>query len=84
MLELWGMRSTPSLPSLLGLIWLGVVEPDRSQSIGQIEVNCVVMLNWIPWNRTLYDIETLLYKTEFFEIEMFWHLTGSKQNLYLY
>ena len=27
-LELWGMRSTPSLPSLLGPLWPGVVAPD--------------------------------------------------------
>ena len=25
-----------------------------------------------------------LYKTELFNIELFWHLTVSKQNLYLY
>ena len=29
MVELWGMRSTPSLPSLPGPLWLGVVAPDR-------------------------------------------------------
>ena len=28
MLELWGMRSTPSLPLLPGLLWPGVVAPD--------------------------------------------------------
>ena len=29
-LELWGMRSTPSLPLLPGQLWPGVVAPDRA------------------------------------------------------
>ena len=33
-LELWGMRSTPLLPSLPGLFWPGVVAPDRALSMG--------------------------------------------------
>ncbi len=33
-LELWGMRSTPSLPSLPGSLWPGVVAPDRALSMG--------------------------------------------------
>ena len=28
-LELWGMRSTPSLPSLPGLLWPGVVATEK-------------------------------------------------------
>ena len=38
MLKLWGVRSTPSLPLLLGSLWPGVVTPDRVLSIGQIEL----------------------------------------------
>ena len=34
MLELWGMRSTPSLSSLWGPLWPGVVAPDRALSMG--------------------------------------------------
>ena len=34
MLELWGMRSTSSLPSLPGPLWPGVVAPDRALSMG--------------------------------------------------
>ena len=34
MLELWGMRSTPSLPLLPGQLWPGVVAPDRALSMG--------------------------------------------------
>ena len=33
-LELWGMRSTPSLPLLPGPLWHGVVAPDRALSMG--------------------------------------------------
>ena len=38
MLELWGMQSTPSLPSLPGTLWPGVVAPDSVLSMGQIEL----------------------------------------------
>ena len=34
MLGLWGIRSTPSLPLLLGPLWPGVVAPDRALSMG--------------------------------------------------
>ena len=37
-LELWGLRSTPSLPSLPGPLWPGVVPPDRALSMGYIEL----------------------------------------------
>ena len=37
MLELSGMRDTPSLPSLRDLLWPAVVAPDRVLSMGQIE-----------------------------------------------
>ena len=42
MLELWGMQSTPSLTSLPGPIWPGLVAPDRVLSVGQIDLNCVL------------------------------------------
>ena len=44
-LELWGMRSNSSLPSLSGPLRLGVVVPERVLSMDQIELNCVLMLN---------------------------------------
>ena len=59
-LELWGMRSTPSLPSLPGPLSPGVVAPDRALSMGWIELtaylhlNCVLMLDWIIWNGTVF------------------------------
>ena len=34
MLELWGMRRTPSLPLLPGPLWPGMVAPDRAQFMG--------------------------------------------------
>ena len=56
MLELWRIRSTPSLPLLSGSLWPRVVVPDRVLSMGQIELNCVLILNWIVWNKTVFDI----------------------------
>ena len=53
------MRSIPSVPTLPGPLWPGLVAPDRALSMGQIELNrgfeslllmhlnCVFMLNWI-------------------------------------
>ena len=38
MLELWGMKSTPSLPLHPGPLWPGVAAPDRVLSMGQIEL----------------------------------------------
>ena len=38
MLELWGMWGTPSLLSLPGPLWPGVVAPDWVLSVGQIEM----------------------------------------------
>ena len=52
------MQSTPLLQSLPGPLWTGVVAPDRVLSMSQIELNCVLMLNWIVWSRTVFDIET--------------------------
>ena len=44
-LELWGMRSIPSLLLLSGRLWPRVVAPDRVPSMGEIELNCILMLN---------------------------------------
>ena len=41
------MWSTPSLPSLPGLLWPRVVATDRVMSMGQIELDCVLRLNLI-------------------------------------
>ena len=49
MLELWVMLWVicPALPSLPDPLWPGVVVPDRVLSIDQIELNCVLKLNFI-------------------------------------
>ena len=67
MLELWGMWSTLSLPSLPSTFWPGVVAPDRVLSMRQIilfniktvyfltfkpRANEWLMFNRIAWNRT--------------------------------
>ena len=48
------MQSTPLLPSLPGSLWPGVVAPARVQSMGRLELNCVLMLNLIVRNRTVF------------------------------
>ena len=60
MVKLWGMRSISSLPSLPGPLWPGVVASVRVLSMSPIELNCVLMINWIVWNRTVY-----MYKNGF-------------------
>ena len=45
MQQLWRKRSTPLLPSLLSLLWREVVAPDRVLSMGEIELNFVLILN---------------------------------------
>ena len=45
MLELWGMQSLPLLPFLPCPLWLGVVASDRVLTIGQIGLNCLLMLS---------------------------------------
>ena len=71
MLELWVMWSTSSLPSLQGPLWPEVLASDKVLSMSQIELNSVLMLNWIAWNRTVFDVETVyLCETDLFEIEL--------------
>ena len=59
-LELWVMHCTSLMPPLPGPLRPRVVAPDRVLSMGQIELNSVLMLNWIAWNRIVY-----MYKNEF-------------------
>ena len=58
--EIWGMVNIPLLTSLPGPLWSGVVALDRVLSMGQIELNCVLMLNWIAWNRTFWHLNCAL------------------------
>ena len=45
------------LPPQLYNIWFGVGAPDRVLSMGQIEQNYILLLNWIVWNGIVFDIE---------------------------
>ena len=40
--------------SLPGPLWPGEAALNSVLSMGQIELNCVLTLNWIVWNRTAY------------------------------
>ena len=93
--ELWGMQSSPSMPSLTGPLWPGMVAPDRVLSMIQIELNCVRMINWIVWNRSVFDIEPVFLRlTELFEIGLnkivrkktvlTFNSVNKKKKLYLY
>ena len=52
----------PVRPSLPGPFWPEVVAPDRVLSMGQIELNCILMLNWTTWNRTVLTFKQCTYK----------------------
>ena len=64
-----------------------MVAPDRVLSMDLIELNCVLILNWIVWNRTVLTFKlfthVLVCKTELFETELFWHSTERKPKLYV-
>ena len=74
----WGFGKCGEYPFIaiaFGSAPARVVALDWVQSMGQIEVKCVLILNWIVWNWTVFDIylgvnkNIYLYKTELFEIE---------------
>ena len=48
-----GAMRNSEFPSLLGPLWLRVVTPDRTLSMGQIALNYVLITNWIFWNRAV-------------------------------
>ncbi len=64
MLELWGMRSPPSLPSLPDPFWSGVVAPDKGPIYGL--------------NRTKPCFLTLLFFV--FKLRIYAKLNCLKQN----
>ena len=61
MLELRGMWSNPSFPLLPAPFWPGVITLDRVLYMIQIELNCVLMLNWTAWNRTVLTCKLCIY-----------------------
>ena len=65
-LELWGMRRTPSLPSLPGKHLFGVVAPDKGPIYGLNRTK--------PWflDLTVFASKLCIYvKRELFQIELF-------------
>ena len=70
MLEFLGMWSTSLLPSLPCPLWPGMVAPDKVLSMSQIELNSVLMLKWIVWNRTVLTFKLCTY-VKLFEIKLF-------------
>ena len=61
MLEHWRMRSTSSLSLLIGPLWPGVVASDRVLGMSQTKLNCVIMPNWIDWNRNVLIFKLCTY-----------------------
>ena len=55
-LELWGIQSIPFLKSPPKPLSAGVVAHDRVLCLGQIQLNRVIMLNWIVWNRAVLHL----------------------------
>ena len=51
------MQNASSLPLLPGSLWPGELSPDRVQSMGQIELNCLLRQNCIALNRTILIIK---------------------------
>ena len=87
MLERWEVWSTPLLQPLPGSLWPGIVAPDRFLSMGLRELNCILMLNLIAWNKTILTSTLRPYTklnclngtvfvcwTELFAIELFFTL----------
>ena len=52
MVRLWETWSTSSLLLLPGPLWPGLVASDRVLSIGQIELNSILMRNWMVLLKT--------------------------------
>ena len=64
-LEFWGIRSTPSMPSLPSPLWPRVVASNRVLFMGQIDLNSNLILKLIVWN--ISEIESVyLCLTELF------------------
>ena len=49
-----------------GPLWPGVVAPDGALSMVQIELNCILMLNWIVWIKTV-ELNWIAWNTNIFD-----------------
>ena len=61
MLELSEMQSTPSWPSFPRSLRPGMIAPNRVLFMDQIELNCILMLNWIAWKKTVFPFKLRTY-----------------------
>ena len=57
MLELCRMPSSPSLQLFSGPLWPEVVAPDRVLAMGEIGINCVLMINYIVYKELFIFIK---------------------------
>ena len=76
--------------ALTGSTWQGPIygsnrtKPCTHAKLNCLKYNCLYILKWTVWNRTVIDIETVYScKTELFEIQPFWHVTVCKRILML-
>ena len=60
---LCGIWSTPLLPSLPGPLWPEMVAPDRVLFMSQIELDCILMANWIVWKELFLHLAVCKQKT---------------------
>ena len=74
MRKIWGMQSIPSLTSLQGAFWPGVEASDRFLSMGQKEVNCALLLNWIVERELFRHVNCVLMLNWIAEMELFRHV----------
>ena len=61
MLELGGMRGTLLVPLLPGSLWPWVEAPDWVLYMVQIQLKCVLKLNWILRNTIGFTLKLLTY-----------------------
>ena len=75
-MELWETRSISSMPSIPGPLWSRVVAPDRVICMGQIELNCMILLNSIAWNRTVWQLNWIFLNRTVFMLNLIvWNRT---------
>ena len=59
-LELWGVWSNTLLTLFPDPLWPRMVVLNRALCMGNVELNCVFMRNWITWNRTVLTLKLYL------------------------
>ena len=69
------------------IVWLNWIAWNRNVfdnlTVLTFKQHAYATLNYLKWNCFLI-LKLYLHETELFNIELFWHLTVRKQNLYLY